>query len=180
MDAKESDGTYKDPFEGGAYRWEFVEVRNHLIINNGVDLPVVFKSEWDNAVPLYGLRENGIISVGTISGYQDRLFCGDLTVMTNGYEDWFNYAQDPYGPVYPAEGQPESILLDGVVRSFTIQRYQYRIIYSAEGDPKLFNTGIIDAATGSFIAEGGGLPGVITINSSGEYNFAPDYNNGLA
>jgi hypothetical protein len=175
MDAKESDGTYKDPHEGGAYRWEFVEIRNHLIINNGVDLPVVYKSEWSNAVPLYGLRENGVISVGTISGYQDRLFCGDLTVFEHGYEDWFSYATNPYGRIYPPSGVNQSTLWsDGIVRSINIQRYQYRIIYSAEGEPKLFNTGIIDSATGGVIAEGGGLPGTINVTGS-SYTFTPDY-----
>ena len=176
MDAKQSDGTYKDPFEGGAYRWEFVEIRNHLVINNGVDLPVVYKSEWSTAVPLYGLRENGVISVGTISGYQDRLFCGDITVFNTGYEDWFKFAVNPYGSIYPEEGQDDSSLwIDGVNRTIASQRYQYRIIYSAEGDPKLFNTGIIDSTSGSFIAEGGGLPGKITVSSLGEYIFIADY-----
>lgn len=181
MDAKQADGTYKDPFEGGAYRWEFVEIRNHLVINNGIDLPVVFKSEWDTAVPLYGLRENGVISVGTISGYQDRLFCGDLTVFEaggergGGYENWFKYAVNPYGGVKPEPGQEDSTLwVDGQVRLLQVQRYQYRMIYSAEGDPKLFNTGIIDSTSGSFVAEGGGLPGKITI-TSGVYTFTPDY-----
>jgi len=175
MDAKEADGTYRDPFEGGAYRWEFVEVRNHVIINNGVDLPVVYKSEWDYAVPLYGLRENGVISVGTISNYQDRLFCGDLTVIDLGYDDWFKYAVDPYGSTYPELGKDDDTLwVNGDVKSISINRYQYRVMYSAEGDPKLFNTGIIDSTTNAFIAEGGGLPGKITIEN-GEYLFTPDY-----
>ena len=175
MDAKDSDGSYKDPFEGGAYRWEFAEIRNHLIINNGVDLPVLYKSEFERAVPLYGLRENGVISVGTISAYQDRLFCGDLTVINTGYEDWFTHAKNPYGGIYPKPGEELSDLWnDGVVRTITSQRYQYRIIYSAEGDPKLFNTGVIDSATGGFIAEGGGLPGKIRI-TNGVYNFTPTY-----
>lgn len=175
MDAKQSDGTYKDPFEGGAYRWEFVEIRNHLVINNGVDLPIVYRSEWSSAVPLYGLRENGVVSVGTISGYQDRLFCGDITVFNTGYEDWFKYAIDPYGSIYPEPGQDDtSLWIDGGARTLTSERHQYRIIYSAEGDPKLFNTGIIDSTSGAFIAEGGGLPGKITI-SSGVYTFTPDY-----
>ncbi len=166
MDAKESDGTYKDPYEGGAYRWEFVEIRNHLIINNGVDLPIVFKSEWGSAVPLYGLRENGVMSVGTISGYQDRLFCGDLTVISSGFDHWFNNASDPYATL----GTSHPLL--GTVQT---QRFQYRIIYSAEGEPKLFNPGIIDSATGGFIAEGGGLEGKITVSSSGVYTFTPEY-----
>ena len=159
MDAKEADGTYKDPFEGGAYRWEFAEIRNHLVINNGVDLPVVYKGEYTQAYPLYGLRENGVMSVGTISNFQDRLFCGDLTMISTGFETWFEEASDPYGNL---QGDP----LFGTVQT---QRHQYRIVYSAEGDPKLFNAGIEE--NGAVIAESGGLPGNLTINASGEYLF---------
>jgi hypothetical protein len=164
MDAKEADGTYKDPFEGGAYRWEFVEIRNHLIINNGIDLPIVYKSEYDLAYPLYGLRENGVMSVGTIANFQDRLFCGDLTVISSGFDNWFEQASDPYATF------TSSHPLLGVIQT---QRYQYRIVYSAEGDPKLFNAGIEEGS--SIISESGGLPGTLTVNSSGEYLFNYTY-----
>jgi len=166
MDAKDPDGTYKDPFEGGAYRWEFVEIQNHLIINNGVDLPVVYKSEYDMAYPLYGLRENGVMSVGTISNFQDRLFCADLTMIHSGYDVWFKEAKDPYGSILQ-----DPVFLNGRVQT---QRYQYRLIYSAEGDPKLFNTGIEQG--NSVIAESGGLPGTLTISDTGRYIFKPTYN----
>ena len=170
MDAKDPDGTYKDPFEGGAYRWEFAEIQNHLIINNGVDLPIVFKSEYDKAYPLYGLRENGVISVGTISNFQDRLFCGDLTMISSGYDTWFENESDPYGTVTTS-----TLFANGDVQ---IQRYQYRMVYSAEGDPKLFNTGV--EAGNVVLAESGGLPGTLTIGEDGSYkmtytkNFAID------
>lgn len=159
MDAKQSDGTYKDPYEGGAYRWEFCEIRNHLIINNGVDLPVVYKSEYDKAYPLYGLRENGVVSVGTISNYQDRLFCGDLTTISSGFDLWMEQAVDPYASVATSS-------LSGSVQT---QRHQYRIVYSAEGDPKLFNAGIEEG--NAVISESGGLPGTIVVDSSGSYKF---------
>ena len=159
MDAKEADGSLKDPYEGGAYRWEFVEVRNHIIVNNGIDLPVVFKSEYDKAYPLYGLRENGVMSVGTISSFQDRLFCGDLTVISSGFDRWFEQANDPYGNLVDDP-------LNGTVQT---SRFQYRIAYSSEGDPKLFNAGI--ESGNAVIAESGGLPGELTITASGEYLF---------
>ena len=162
MDAKESDGSYKDPYEGGAYRWEFAEIRNHLIINNGVDLPIVYKSEYDQAYPLYGLRENGVVSVGTIANFQDRLFCADLTVISSGQENWFENANDPYG----------SILTSNLAGTVQTRRYQYRILYSAEGDPKLFNAGIEES--GSVIAESGGLPGTLTVAANGKYLFNTD------
>lgn len=166
MDAKDEDGTYKDPFEGGAYRWEFVEIQNHLIINNGVDLPLVYKSEYDKAYPLYGLRENGVMSVGTISNFQDRLFCADLTMIHSGYEEWFKESVDPYGSIFQ-----DPIFLNGRVQT---QRFQYRIIYSAEGDPKLFNTGIESGE--SVIAESGGLPGTLKVEGDGSYIFEPSLN----
>ena len=163
MDALEEDGTTKNPFEGGAYRWEIVDVQNHVVINNGVDLPIIFKSEYDVAVPLYSLRENGVISVGTIASHQDRLFCADLTVIQDGYDTWFG-SEDPYGNLYTSS-------LYGQVKS---QRYQSQIIHSAEGEPKLFNTGT--TASGSFIAESGGIEGSLVVDSSGGYKFDPDYN----
>lgn len=159
MDVQEADGTNLNPTEGGAYRWEVAEVKNHLIINNGIDLPVVYKAGWDAAEPLYGLRENGVISVGTISSYQDRLFCSDLTVITTGYDAWFINANYPYGSFYDDEGD----FGDDVLH----ERFQYRMVHSAEGDPKLFNSGIIDG--NSPVMESGGLPAVMTISTeSGE------------
>jgi len=180
MDSKESDGTYKDPFEGGAYRWEFIEIQNHLIINNGIDLPVIYKSEWSYVVPLYGLRENGVVSVGTIGKFQDRLVCGDLTLISSGYDNWFKYATNPYGKIIPDvdEGEDWADLgynTDMPAASVQTQRFQYRIIYSSEADPKLFNTGVIDPTTNTMIPEGGGLPGDLFI-SNGTYTFVQDYN----
>lgn len=192
MDSKDPDGTYKDPFEGGAYRWEFVEIQNHLIINNGVDLPVVYKSEWPAVKPLYGLRENGVVSVGTIASFQDRLVCADLTLITEGYDKWFKYARNPYGKVFPDDEEGEDLDGDGIPEaweelgynpnmlplSVKKSRYQYRIVYSAEGEPKLFNTGVIDPSTNRMIPEGGGLPGNLVINTTATgttYRFVPDY-----
>lgn len=165
MDVAELDGTLKSPFEGGAYRWEIVDVKNHIVINNGVDLPIVFKSEWQYAEPLYGLRENGVISVGTIASYQDRLFCGDLTVITKGYDKWFKESTAPYGYIY------EDPLFGTDVQ---VQRYQYRMVYSSEGDPKLFNSGIVSGD--AVVMESGGIPAQLVIDSEGVYNITPAYN----
>lgn len=159
-----SQGDLVDPFEGGAYRWEIVDVQNHVIINNGVDLPVVYKSEYERAEPLYSLRENGVVSVGTIGEFQDRLFCADLTVITDGFDTWFQQATDPY----------KDILKDPLYGQVKVQRFQYRTVYSAEGEPRLFNSGVIVGA--SVVMESGGLPGTLSISATGEYSFTPDYN----
>ncbi len=166
MDNLEVDGTLKSPFEGGAYRWEVVNVTNHVIINNGVDLPIVYKSEWDSAEPVYGLRENGVVSVGTIASFQDRLFCSDLTVIEKGYVNWFTsgVVEDPYGNIYESPLYPAQV---------STQRYQYRMVYSSEGDPKLFNAGIVSGD--AVVMESGGLPGTLTINNDGSYEVAFSY-----
>lgn len=163
MDVMDSYGNLVSPFEGGAYRWEIVDVQNHIIINNGIDLPVVYKSEWIVAEPLYSLRENGVISVGTIGAFQDRLFCADLTMIVDGYNTLFT-SSDPYGYVYDMPGYG----------SLKVQRFQFRTVYSAEGEPKLFNSGAI--LNGSVIMESGGLAGTLDVNANGRYFFTPDYN----
>ena len=164
MDAVDENGEFVTPMDGGAYRWEVVDVQNHCIINNGVDLPIVYKSSYERAVPLYSLRENGVISVGTISTYQDRLFCGDLTTVVDGFDVLFTEYDDPYGWVYDSP-------LYGRLKT---QRYQYRMMYSAEGEPKLFNAGIISGD--AVVMESGGLPGTLTVDPLGRYEFNPTYN----
>ena len=163
IDAVDEDGNFVTPMDGGAYRWEVVDVQNHCIINNGVDLPIVYKSSYDRAVPLYSLRENGVISVGTIGVFQDRLFCGDLTTVVDGYDVLFTQYDDPYGWVYDHPSY-------GLLKT---QRFQYRMMYSAEGEPKLFNSGIISGD--AVVMESGGLPGTLTIDPTGRYEFAPTY-----
>ena len=162
MDQLDPAGNMVDPFKGGAYRWEVVDVQNHIIINNGVDLPIVYRSEYDQAYPLYGLRENGVISVGTIGVFQDRLFCADLTVITEGYDTWFSQSGDPYGYYYDSSYYAN--------QSVKVQRFQYRMVYSAEGEPRLFNSGVISGD--SVVMESGGLAGTLTVTTAGEYQFS--------
>jgi hypothetical protein len=160
-------GELLSPFDGGAYRWEIIDVQNHVIINNGVDLPIIYKSEYDLAEPIYSLRENGVLSVGTIGSFQDRLFCADLTVIVDGYDDWFtdnSTDHDPYGYLYESP-------LYGQVKA---QRFQYRMVYSAEGVPGLFNSGTV--LNGAVVMESGGLPVTVTVTTSGEYQVDSNYN----
>jgi hypothetical protein len=156
MDALDEDGTTKNPFEGGAYRWEAVTVLNHVVISNGVDLPLIYKAEWDYAQPLYSLREQGVVCCGTIASFQDRLFLGDLSVIIDGYDNWFKSADDPYGNVYD-----DPLVRTGAVK---IQRYQYRMFYSMEQNPKMFDT-----------VESGGMPAKLTVQSDGSYKISTDY-----
>ena len=160
MDTLEPDGTLLDPFEGGAYRWEAVSVQNHVILNNGVDLPIIYKEDWDQAYPLYSLREQGIASVGTIEAYQDRLWCADLTVIVDGFENWFSDSNaTPYGNVFD---NSLHINNGGTLKT---ARFQYRMIYSMEGYPTVFDT-----------AETGGMSATLTVEANGTYKITPDYN----
>jgi hypothetical protein len=230
MDTLEADGTLLDPFEGGAYRWEAVSVQNHVIINNGVDLPIIYKADWDQAYPLYSLREQGIASVGTISTYQDRLWCADLQVITDGFQNLFDlgtpaaitgattatpiaitsaghnlstgdtvkitgvggisaangsflitkidantfsldntigvgtytsggsWLRDPYGNLFSS-----SLHIDngGTLKT---QRYQYRMLYSMEGYPSIFDT-----------SESGGLSANLVVEANGTYKIVPEW-----
>ena len=156
MDALDEDGTTKNPFEGGAYRWEAVTVLNHVVISNGVNLPLIYKAEWDYARPLYNLREQGVVACGTIASFQDRLFLGDLTVIIDGYDQWFKEASDPYGNPYN-----DDLVKQGQVK---LQRYQYRMFYSMEQNPKMFDT-----------IESGGLPATLTVQADGSYKVSTDY-----
>ena len=236
MDTLEADGTLLAPFEGGAYRWEAVSVLNYIVLNNGVDLPIVYKEEWDQAYPLYSLREQGIASVGTIAAYQDRLWCADLQVIVDGFENWFDlgtpaaitnataaspivitsaghnlstgdavkitgvvgisstysiqgangsfpvtkidvdtfsldntvgggaytsggtWLKDPYANVFMSSQHIEN---GGTLKT---QRYQYRMMYSMEGYPTVFDT-----------SESGGLNATLTVEGNGTYKIVPDW-----
>ena len=60
-------------------RWEAVNINGYTVLNNGADLPLVYRVEWDVAKPIYALREAGVARVGTISELSGVLMCGDLS-----------------------------------------------------------------------------------------------------
>lgn len=61
-----------------AIRWEVLSIDGYCIFNNGVDLPLYYRSSWPCAFPMFSLRERGIIRVGTISEFDGRLFLGNI------------------------------------------------------------------------------------------------------
>ena len=81
-------------------------------------MPIVYAGDWDVAEPLYGLRRM-VISVGTISSYQDRLFCADLTVITSGYDRWWTESDDPCYFYDHELNNPDIV---------SWQRFQYRLL----------------------------------------------------
>lgn len=66
-------------FSPNGRRWEWSDIDGTTTMNNSVDLPVAFRVEWDRVKPLYELREQGVVSVGTIADVDGILVCGDIT-----------------------------------------------------------------------------------------------------
>ena len=62
----------------------------------------------------------------------------------------------PYGDVYE-----DPLVVTGEVK---VQRYQYRMFYSMEQNPKMFDT-----------VESGGLPAKLTVENDGTYRISSDY-----
>jgi len=83
-----------DGFASNGNRWETSEIDGTLTLNNGVDLPVAYRVEWEYVVPLYELREQGVVCVGTISDTDGILMCADITELQEGDFDKILGVQD--------------------------------------------------------------------------------------
>lgn len=70
-------------FSANGKRWEVADVDGTTVFNNAVDLPVGFRQEWRFAQPLVELREQGVISVGTIAEINTVLMGADVTEIQN-------------------------------------------------------------------------------------------------
>jgi len=143
--------TVGDYFPNEVSAWEAVVVNGALYLNNGKDLPLVFREEWDAAVPLHELRENPayrVAAVGTISEYNGFLMLADVhQIHVDDWVDWMK-GSDPYGMVLDS---PEYI--QGVTRT---TRSQYSIIWSYEGDGNRYGTSVIgtmQSGTNQFISK---------------------------
>lgn len=80
-------------------RWQWVSINGYLVMNNGVDLPQVFRVEWSAVQPMYEMREVGIACVGRIQQFNGFLFCGDVTLIDSNQLDTF---MNGYGAYIPA------------------------------------------------------------------------------
>jgi hypothetical protein len=69
-------------FSENGRRWEVSSIDGETVFNNSVDLPVSYRVEWRFVKPLYELREQGVVSVGTIAEFNGILLCGDVTELT--------------------------------------------------------------------------------------------------
>ena len=125
-------------------RWESVALNGYAIMNNGYELPFVYREEWDEAVPLYAMRELGIVRVGCIAEFSGHLLVADVTEFTDeSLKVWVESCEidgiDPYGPVTPE--LVEAYGLD-------LNETQYAIVWSAAGNPLQWGVSV----TGSMVA----------------------------
>lgn len=77
-------------FSEDGHRWEALNINGYVVLNNGVDLPMTYRLEESEVVPIYELREQGIGSVGTIGELEGVLLLGDITeIQEESLDDLF-------------------------------------------------------------------------------------------
>lgn len=104
-------------------RWECIRVGDVLVFNNAVDLPMTFRPGDVSAVPIYAMRDSGIVRVGTIAESNGILICGDITQIKVEEEASVYSALDYYGNIDAAK----------------TERYQFRMAWSNVDDAKDWN-----------------------------------------
>ena len=97
-------------------RWEACAIDGTLVLNNGVEIPQVYRMEWDSVRPLYELRELGVTSVGTIAAFSGYLIVADISEIAAEDMPALMNSESPYGWVDPDV--------------YTINRVVYDIIWS--------------------------------------------------
>ena len=120
-------------------RWEAVALNGYAVCNNGIDLPYIYREEWEEAQQIYALRELGVISVGCISEHGGYVLCADLTEFAEGeLERWSQICKDndidPYSKVTPELIQEHSLQVNDT---------QYAILWSAPGDPRQWGSSVV-------------------------------------
>lgn len=138
-------------FANEAINWESAIVNSTLYLNNGKDLPVIYREEWEEVIPLLELRENPayrVAAVGTIAEFNGFLMLADIQqIRADDWVDWMK-GDDPYGAVLDSE--PYNIGETKVSRS------AYSIIWSYAGDGMRFGTalyGTMQKDTNQFISK---------------------------
>lgn len=112
-------------------RWEAVALNGYAVCNNGIDLPYLYREEWEDATQLFALRELGIVRAGCIAEHGGYLVCSDLTEFAEGELDrWVSICKDngidPYSNVTPELIEEHNLKVDET---------QYAVMWSAPGDP---------------------------------------------
>lgn len=91
------DQTVGDYFANEVINWEAAVVNSTLYLNNGKDLPIVYREEYSKVIPLLELRESPayrVAAVGTISEFSGFLMLGDIQqIAVNDWENWMKMTQ---------------------------------------------------------------------------------------
>lgn len=126
-----------DYFADEPINWETAVVNSTLFLNNGKDLPIAFREDWDEAIPLLELRENPayrVAAVGTIAEFNGFLMLADIhQIMADDWEEWMK-GDDPYGPVLDSGPYNR--------RETKVTRSAYSIVWSYEGDGMRYGTAL--------------------------------------
>jgi hypothetical protein len=73
-------------------RWQVAEIGDYAVFNNGYDLPVTYRLDENEVVPIYELREQGIAFCGSMGVIDEILKFGDVGVIDDDvFVDWFGH-----------------------------------------------------------------------------------------
>lgn len=125
-------------------RWESISLNGYAVVNNGIELPFVYREEWDKATPLHALRELGVVRVGCITEYAGSLLCGDIVELTEeSLAKWADACAtdnlDPYGVI--TDEHIEKYELD-------VDETQYAVMWSFAGNPLQWGVSVKGSMTG--------------------------------
>lgn len=70
-------------FSEDGHRWEALNINGYTVLNNGKELPMTYRLEEAEVVPIYELREQGIASVGTIGEINGILVLADIRMIND-------------------------------------------------------------------------------------------------
>jgi hypothetical protein len=102
------------------HRWEVVDIDGWVIFNNDADLPLSYRLEQFEAVPIHEMREQGIAKVGTICNFNGVLMCADITEVKAEQLAGVMNGVNPYGEITDAT---------------LLNRIQYRLAWPHVGQP---------------------------------------------
>jgi len=114
-------------------RMDIVHMYDHVLFNNGRDLPLAFHSDWTNVHPVYELRENGIVSAKIMSEYNGYLLLGNVVEFktVDDHAAWNTFCRESQYPVYGCVEDSEAF----ANKSVRVHRVPFRVLYSNPGAP---------------------------------------------
>lgn len=117
-----------------AAQWQGESLNGTLFLNNGVDLPQMFRVEWNEVRPVKELREAGVAACGTMCVNSGFLLFGDVAEIIDSELSGVMNGATPYG----------------IVAANKVNRIRFRIINSDYADGSNWSpliTGTIQSAT---------------------------------